>query len=227
MLDDEKVDDKTEGSEGQEPPEDKPEGEEERQTGTGEEAPHVDPLAALLTPEGQRMLGQATEQIISAREAERQAQADESALLEKPDEELGRQYKESIARQQQARDLMPDVQKGFYQGVVADLIKTVPELTQLTPEEKQAVLSPNLRSDAEVLQALMNVVGEKRAASLTEAAVTKALADRDQAKTQGDIAEKDKQTVPGLGSGSPVGPTGDKTHHDDLLSEYFRENPIE
>jgi hypothetical protein len=193
--------------------------------GEGAQAP-VDPLAALLTPEGRQLVSQTAEEVIAERERERQAQADEEAMLGKPDEEVGKEFKGLLEKQRAARSLMPEVQKGFYQQVVSDLVKNVPELAELTPEERQAILNPNLRSDADVLKALMDVVGEKRAAKLVEAATQKAAADTQAAEAAKGVVQKNEQTVPGLGGGAPAGnASSETTDPSKLVSEFFAENP--
>ena len=216
-----------EGSEEQEKSEEKteqPEGEKAKEPEATKEEP-ADWLTALTSPQGREMVSQAAEKAIAEREAERQAQDARKAFFEKPDEEVGRQVKEDMAKRDQVVELMPEVQRSFYEGVVGQLLKQVPELAELTPEERQAVLSPELRTDADVLAALFDVVGRKRGGNLSEEAMQKAIEEYEQKKAAEAVAAKDKETVPGLSGGTPVGATSGEVNPDKLLGAWFAENP--
>jgi len=217
MDDDETKDPAEDGSEVVEP---KPEGAEEKKEG-------LDVLSLLGTPEGLRVVDARVEQLLASRDEAKRVEEEAESLLQAPDDEVGRRTKEALTRQREKVELMPEVQRDFYAGVVADLIRSVPELAELTPEERQAVLSPNLRTDADVLRALTEIIGEKRAAKVVAAATEKAISDHEQGKVLGAIVEGNQALAPGLEGGKPVGAATGETDPSKLLSEWYTENPLE
>jgi hypothetical protein len=217
-MDDDETKDPTE--EGSKEPEPKPEG-------AGEDKKEgLDVLSLLGTPEGLRAVDARVEALLASRDEAKKDAEEAESLLQAPDDEVGRRTKEALVRQREKVELMPEVQRDFYAGVVADLIRTVPELAELTPEERQAVLSPNLRTDADVLKALTNIVGEKRAAKVVAAATEKAIETYKQGKALGAIAKGNEDIAPGLEGGKPVGAATGETDPSKLLSEWFTENPL-
>lgn len=199
-----------------------PEGKEEQKV---EPAP-ISATDALRTPEGQQILGQQLDTLLGQRDAYRQQDEDERGLLERPDDEVGRQTKEQVARARQMREVYPHARRDFYENTIAPALQSIPELQELTPEEEQVLLSPSLRTEADVMKAIVDVVANRRLTKEMPTKIEEAIAAKAQAKTDEEIAKGNETQVPGLGGGTPARATSETTDPDKLLAEHFNENPL-